>query len=108
MNPDQSEKAARFRALHQAPGAFVIPNPWDVGSARVLVGLGFKALATSSAAAANVVGRKDHGLTRDEALRHGKAIVDATDVPVSADLGNGFGDRPEVVAETISLAAEAG
>jgi 2-methylisocitrate lyase-like PEP mutase family enzyme len=108
MLVNQVEKANRFRTLHQAPGAFIIPNPWDVGSARVLAGLGFQALATSSAAAANVVGRKDHGLTRDEALSHGKGIVNATDVPVSADLGNGFGDRPEVVAETVRLAAEAG
>ena len=108
MTVNQAEKANRFQSLHQAPGAFLIPNPWDVGSARVLVGLGFQALATSSAAAANVVGRKDHALTREEALSHGKAIVDATDVPVSADLGKGFGDRPEVVAETIRRAAEAG
>ena len=108
MSITQAEKANRFKALHEAPGAFVIPNPWDVGSARILAGLGFEALATSSAAAANVVGRKDHALSRDEALSHGKAIVDATDVPVSADLGNGFGDRPEVVAKTVRLAAEAG
>jgi len=108
MALSQAEKANRFQALHHAPGAFVIPNPWDVGPARILAGLGFRALATSSAAAANVVGRKDHGLTRDEALGHGKAIVDATDIPVSADLGNGFGDRPEAVAQTVRLAAEAG
>lgn len=108
MTVSQAEKANRFQALHQAPGAFVIPNPWDVGSARILAGLGFQALATSSAAAASVVGRKDHALTRSEALGHGKAIVDATDVPVSADLGNGFGDRPEVVAETVRVAGEAG
>jgi len=108
MSVSQAEKANRFQSLHQAPGAFVIQNPWDVGSARVLAGLGFQALATSSAAAANVVGRKDHALTREEALSHGKGIVDATDVPVSADLGNGFGDRSEVVAETVRLAAEAG
>jgi len=108
MSISQAEKANRFQALHQAPGAFVIPNPWDVASARILAGLGFQALATSSAAAANVVGRKDHGLTREEALSHGKAIVDATDVPVSADLGNGFGDRPQVVAETVRLAGESG
>lgn len=108
MSVRQAEKANRFQALHQAPGAFVIPNPWDVGSARVLTGLGFAALATSSAAAANVVGRRDHGLTRGEALSHGRAIADATEVPVSADLGTGFGARPEVVAETIRLASEAG
>ncbi len=108
MTVNQAEKGSRFKALHQAPGAFVIPNPWDVGSARILAGLGFEALATSSAAAANVAGRKDHALTRNEAISHAKAIVDATNVPVSADLGKGFGDSPEVVAETIRLAAEAG
>ena len=108
MSITQAEKANRFKALHEAPGAFVIPNPWDVGSARILAGLCFQALATSSAAAANVVGRRDHALTRAEALSHGEAIVDATDVPVSADLGNGFGDRPEAVAETVRRAAEAG
>jgi 2-methylisocitrate lyase-like PEP mutase family enzyme len=104
----QAEKAAHFRALHDGPGAFVIPNPWDVGSARLLAGLGFHALATSSAAAASVVGRKDHQLTRTEALEHSRAIVNATDLPVSADLGNGFGDTPEVVAETVRLAGEVG
>jgi 2-methylisocitrate lyase-like PEP mutase family enzyme len=108
MHTTQNEKAARFRALHDGPGAFVIPNPWDVLSARILAGLGFQALATSSAASAAAVGRRDHGLTRDEALAHSRVIVDATDLPVSADLGNGFGDSPEVVAETIRLAAEAG
>jgi 2-methylisocitrate lyase-like PEP mutase family enzyme len=108
MNLTQNEKAIRFRALHDGPGAFVIPNPWDVGSARILAGLGFQALATSSAAAASVIGKEDHGLTRDEALLHSRSIVDATDLPVSADLENGFGDAPEVVAETIRLAAETG
>ena len=108
MNPTQNTKAVRFRALHDGPGAFVIPNPWDVGSARVLAGLGFKALATSSAATATALGRKDGGLTRDEALAHARLIVDATDLPVSADLERGFGDFPEVVAETIRLAADTG
>ena len=108
MSITQAQKANRFKALHEASGAFVIPNPWDVGSARILAGSGFQALATSSAAAANVVGRKDHSLTRGEALGHGKAIVDATDVPVSADLGTGFGDRPEAIAETVRRAAEVG
>jgi 2-methylisocitrate lyase-like PEP mutase family enzyme len=108
MSATQSEKAARFRALHDGPGAFVIPNPWDVGSARILTGLGFQALATSSAAAASAIGRKDGGLTRDEALAHARSIVDATDLPVSADLEKGFGDAPEVVAETIRLAADVG
>lgn len=104
----QKEKGERFRALHAGPGAFVIPNPWDIGSARILEGLGFQALATSSAAAANALGRKDHGLSREEMLAHAHSIVRATDLPVSADLGNGFGDSPEVVAETIRLGAEAG
>src|SRR5437868_6932786 len=107
-NVTQSEKAALFRALHDRPNAFIIPNPWDIGSARILAGLGFQALATSSAAAAAALGRRDHGMTRDEALAHARSIVDATDLPVSADLGNGFGDAPETVAETIRLAAEAG
>lgn len=108
MTVTQKEKAARFLALHDGPGAFVIPNPWDVGSARLLAGLGFQSLATSSAASASALGRKDGGLTRDEALAHARLIVDATDLPVSADLENGFGDAPEVVAQTIRLAAEVG
>jgi len=104
----QNEKAARFRALHQAPGAFVIPNPWDIGSARTLEGLGFQALATSSAASAGSLGRRDGQLTRQEALAHSRSIVEAAALPVSADLENGFGDAPEIVAETVRLAAEAG
>ena len=108
MSATQKEKAVRFRALHDGPGAFVIPNPWDAGSARILAGLGFQALATSSAASASALGRRDHGLTRDEVLAHARLIVDAADLPVSADLGKGFGDSPEVVAETIQLAADVG
>src|SRR5437868_14741834 len=108
MSVTQNEKAARFRALHDGPGAFVIPNPWDIGSARILAGLGFQALATSSAASASALGRRDGELTRDEALAHARLIVDATDLPVSADLEKGFGDAPEFVAETIRLAAAAG
>jgi 2-methylisocitrate lyase-like PEP mutase family enzyme len=108
MSVSQNEKAARFRALHDGPGTFVIPNPWDVISARLLAGLGFQALATSSAASAATVGRRDGGLTREQALGHARLIVDATDLPVSADLENGFGDAPEAVAETIRLAAEVG
>jgi 2-methylisocitrate lyase-like PEP mutase family enzyme len=108
MSTTQHEKAVRFRALHDGPDAFVIPNPWDVGSARLLGGLGFQALATSSAACATALGRRDGRLTRDEALAHARSIVEATDLPVSADLEKGFGDRPEVVAETIRLAAEVG
>jgi len=108
MSVIREEKAARFRALHDGPGAFVIPNPWDAGSARILAGLGFQALATSSAASAGALGRRDGRLTREEALAHARLIVDATDLPVSADLEKGFGAAPEVVAETIRLAAEAG
>jgi 2-methylisocitrate lyase-like PEP mutase family enzyme len=108
MNVTQNEKATRFRALHHGPGAFIIPNPWDAGSARILAGLGFQALATSSAAAAAALGRRDHGLTRDEALADAGMIAGATDLPVSADLGKGFGDAPESVAETIRRAAGAG
>jgi 2-methylisocitrate lyase-like PEP mutase family enzyme len=104
----QMEKATRFRALHAGPGAFVIPNPWDAGSARVLAALGFQALATSSGASAGVLGKRDGKVTRDEALAHARAIVAATDLPVSADLEKGFGDAPSDAAETIRLAAEAG
>lgn len=108
MSLTQADKADRFRALHAGPGAFVIPNPWDAGSARMLAGLGFQALATSSGAAAGVLGRHDHDLSRDEAIQHARAIVEATDLPVSADFENGYGDSPETVAETVRLAAEAG
>jgi len=108
MSVTQGEKAALFRALHDIHGAFIIPNPWDIGSARILAGLGFQALATSSAASASSIGRRDGGLTRDEALGHARLIVGATDLPVSADLEKGFGDAPEVVAETIRFAAEVG
>jgi 2-methylisocitrate lyase-like PEP mutase family enzyme len=104
----QMEKATRFRALHAGPGAFVIPNPWDAGSARILAALGFQALATSSGASAGVLGKRDGKVTRDEALAHARAIVAATDLPVSADLEKGFGDAPSDAAETIRLAAEAG
>src|SRR3954462_14872659 len=108
MSLSQSDKADRFRALHEGPGTFVIPNPWDAGSARILAGLGFEALATSSAASAAAIGKRDGGLTRDEALEHARVIVDATDLPVSADLEAGFGDAPEMVAETVRLAAGVG
>lgn len=101
-------KVDRFRALHEAPGCFFIPNPWDTGSARLLGGMGFRALATSSAAAACAIGHRDGDITRDQALAHARTIVEATDLPVSADLENGFGDSPETVAETVRLAAEAG
>src|SRR5256885_5116910 len=105
---NQREKAERFQTLHQGPGAFVIPNPWDGGSARILAGLGFQALATSSGAAAGVLGRRDGRITRDEALAQVRIIVAATELPVSADLEKGFGDEPAVIAETVTLAAQAG
>jgi 2-methylisocitrate lyase-like PEP mutase family enzyme len=108
MAVSQSDKAVRFRALHEAPGAFVIPNPWDAGSARILAALGFSALATSSGASAGTLGRRDGKVTRDEALAHSRAIVDATDLPVSADLEKCFADAPAAAAETIRLAAAAG
>jgi len=108
MSVRQREKAVCFRSLHYRPGTFVIPNPWDAASARVLAGLGFEALATSSAASAAVIGKRDGALTRDEALQHARAIVEATDLPVSADLEKGFGDAPETVAETVRMAADAG
>jgi 2-methylisocitrate lyase-like PEP mutase family enzyme len=104
----QQEKVARFRALHAGPRAFVIPNPWDAGSARVLAGLGYQALATSSGACAGVLGRRDGHVTREEALAHARAIVAAVEVPVSADLEKCFADAPREAAETIRLAAAAG
>jgi 2-methylisocitrate lyase-like PEP mutase family enzyme len=104
----QSDKATRFRALHQGPRAFVIPNPWDAGSARILAALGFQALATSSGASAGTLGRRDGRVTREEALAHARLIVEATDLPVSADLEKGFGDAPEAAAETIRLGAGVG
>lgn len=108
MTASQQDKAIRFRALHEGPGAFLIANAWDAGSARILAGLGFAALATSSGASAGVLGRRDGRVTRDEALAHCRAIVEATELPVSADLEKGFGDAPETVGETIRLAAQAG
>jgi 2-methylisocitrate lyase-like PEP mutase family enzyme len=104
----QNEKATKFRTLHQGPGVFVIANAWDAGSARILAGLGFAALATSSGASAGVYGRRDGRITRDQALAHARAIVEATELPVSADLEKGFGETPEDVAETYRLAAAAG
>ena len=85
MTTTQSDKATRFKALHQGSGVFVIPNPWDAGSARILAGLGFQALATSSGASAGVLGRRDGKVTREEALVLARAIVVATDLPVSAE-----------------------
>jgi 2-methylisocitrate lyase-like PEP mutase family enzyme len=108
MAVTQNEKGARFQALHQSSGTFVIANAWDGGSARVLTGLGFPAIATSSGASAATLGRLDGNITRAEALAHSRVIVAATDLPVSADLEKGFGDSPSAVAEAIRLAAEAG
>jgi 2-methylisocitrate lyase-like PEP mutase family enzyme len=110
MQPSQADKAKKFHALHERAGAFVIPNPWDVGTARILAGLGFEALATTSAGLAFTLGRRDGecAVTRDEALEHARAMVEATPLPVSADLENGFGDAPEAAAETIRLAAGVG
>jgi 2-methylisocitrate lyase-like PEP mutase family enzyme len=104
----QKDRAATFRALHDAPDAFVIANAWDAGSAKLLAALGFKALATSSGAQAGILGRVDGRVNREEALAHAKAIVEATALPVSADLEKGFGDRPEDAARTITLAAGIG
>lgn len=108
MAASQHDKAIRFRRLHEGPGVFVMPNPWDAGSARLLASLGYEALATSSAASAGVLGKRDGEVTRDEAMAHVRAIVGATDLPLSADLEKGFGDAPADAAETIRLGAEAG
>ena len=104
----QAQKSERFRALHARPGAFVIPNPWDAGTAKILAVMGFEALTTTSAGLAYTLGRPDGAglVTREETLANAKAIVDATDLPVAADLENGFGDAPEAAAETIRLAGE--
>lgn len=104
----QHEKAQRFQSLHNAARAFVIANPWDAGSARILAGLGYLALTTSSGASAAILGRLDGQVSRDEALGQIRDIVAATDLPVAADLEKGFGDSPEIVAQTIRLAADAG
>ena len=108
MIASQIDKANRFRTLHQEPGCFVIGNVWDAGVARILAGLGFVALATSSWACAGVLGRRDGMVTRPEVLDHARAIVEATNLPVSADLEKGFSDAPDGVAETIRLAAATG
>lgn len=104
----QREKAEKFKALHERAEAFVIPNPWDVSSARLLAALGFEALATTSAGFANSLGKLDGEVTRDEAIEHCRALCAATDLPVSADLENCFADAPEKVGETILLGAQAG
>jgi 2-methylisocitrate lyase-like PEP mutase family enzyme len=106
----RDQKYEVFRALHERAGAFVIPNPWNAGTARILTALGFEALATTSAGCAFSAGYRDSstGLTRDEILENAKAMVEATGLPVSADLENGFGRSPEMCAETIRLGADIG
>jgi 2-methylisocitrate lyase-like PEP mutase family enzyme len=105
-----AEKAAAFRALHERPGAFVIPNPWDAGTARLLASLGFEALATTSLGLANSLGRVDgtNGVTRAQVIENCRVIAAATDLPVNADLENGYAHEPRAAAEIIRLAAEAG
>src|SRR5919199_2277547 len=103
----QLERAERFRALHERAGAFVIPNPWDAGSARLLAGLGFEALATTSSGFANSLGRLDGQAAREEVMEHCRALSAATELPVSADLENCFADEPSKVGETILLGARA-
>src|SRR5215207_275045 len=100
----QGDKGAAFVELHKRAGTFLIPNPWDVGSARLLAHLGFEALATSSAGYAFSIGKADNAVGRDAMLAHATSVAAATDLPVSIDLENGFGDAPAVVAETIRLA----
>lgn len=104
----QAEKATAFRTLHEREGAFIIPNPWDRGTARLLARLGFEALATTSAGYAFASGQPDGAIGRDRMLAHVADIVAATDLPVSADLENGYGDDPGAAAETIRRAAAAG
>jgi 2-methylisocitrate lyase-like PEP mutase family enzyme len=104
----QAEKAAAFRALHERPGAFIIPNPWDAGTAKLLVAMGFEALATTSLGLANVLGRADSHVTQAEVIDNCRMIAQATDLPVNADLENCFAHDPEAAAEMIRFAAEAG
>ena len=104
----QTEKGKVFRALHERDRAFIIPNPWDMGTARILAHVGFEALATTSAGYAFSVGQRDNTIERDEMLAHVTAIASATDLPVSADLENGFGDDPSSVAETVRMGAATG
>jgi 2-methylisocitrate lyase-like PEP mutase family enzyme len=108
MSVTQLDKGDAFLALHRGPRAFILANAWDAGSARILAGLGFSAIGTSSWASANVYGRRDYGITREQALAHARAIVGATDLPVSADLESGFGATPREVAETYRQAAAVG
>src|SRR5216684_8066029 len=106
----QMEKAVLFRALHERPGAFIIPNPWDAGTAKLLASLGFEALATTSLGLANSLGRPDGAgaVSRSEVLENCRVIAEATDLPVNADLENGYAHEPRAAAEMIRLAADAG
>src|SRR6185437_15481192 len=104
----QTEKGQLFRDLHYRDSAFVIPNPWDIGTAKILASTGFEALATTSVGYAFSIGRQDHEVSRDEMIAHATALSAATDLPISADLENGFGDDPATVAETVRMAAGAG
>jgi 2-methylisocitrate lyase-like PEP mutase family enzyme len=104
----QAQRGCDFRGLHERDGAFIIPNPWDAGTARLLAILGFEALATTSGGCSFFAGKLDYTIGRDEMMDHVRAIVSASDLPVSGDLENGFGDDPKTVAETIRLAAAAG
>jgi 2-methylisocitrate lyase-like PEP mutase family enzyme len=106
--PAQVDKATRFLSLHVRGTPLLLPNPWDVGSTRLLASLGFQALATTSSGFAATLGRLDGTVTRDEALAHARTVVDATDLPVSADLANGFADDPSSVAETVRRAVRCG
>jgi 2-methylisocitrate lyase-like PEP mutase family enzyme len=106
--PKQNQKAEAFRQLHERSGIFVMPNPWDVGTARILERLGFEALATTSAGFAFSHGRRDYNMGREAVLEHCRTLVAATALPLNADLENGFGDEPRAVAETIRLAVETG
>ncbi|HTV43841.1 MAG TPA: isocitrate lyase/phosphoenolpyruvate mutase family protein [Stellaceae bacterium] len=110
MDPLQAAKAAAFQALHKKPGAFVIPNPWDRGTARMLAALGYEALATTSAGLSFTLGRRDseRAVSRDETFANAAEIASVTALPVSADLENGFGDAPEAVAQTIRLSSATG
>jgi 2-methylisocitrate lyase-like PEP mutase family enzyme len=104
----QAARGAAFAALHARESAFIIPNPWDQGTARLLETMGFEALATTSAGYAFSVGRPDNTISRDDTIAHAAAVASATDLPVSADLENGFADDPGGVAETIRMAAATG
>lgn len=108
MKVPQIEKAHAFRALHDREGAFIMPNPWNIGSAQLLAGLGFGALATTSSGFANSLGRADGEVTLEEAIEHLRSLCSSTNLPISADLENCFADEPQKAAATISLAAKAG